>query len=117
MRARKITILAIYIAVAIVGCTDEPQLSEPLDGSLQRFEIHWPPVAPEVQTASRKPPLLRGAISIKETIRSKQARDLEFALTITRPSSEADREFWNSQLAFSDVPWMDEVRIWDSDMK
>ncbi|MCA9148401.1 MAG: hypothetical protein KDA92_03835 [Planctomycetales bacterium] len=39
---------------------------------------------------------------------------LEIVVTITRPSSEVAREFWNSQLAFADVPWMDEVRVWDS---
>jgi hypothetical protein len=41
----------------------------------------------------------------------------DLAVTITRPSAEPDRQFWNSQLAFADIAWMGKVRVWDADKK
>jgi hypothetical protein len=36
---------------------------------------------------------------------------------ITRPSTEADRLAWNKALAFADIAWMSEMRVWDADEK
>lgn len=96
------------------GCTSERHTGQPLDGSMHDFEIYWPPIALESKSTSGRVPLLRGDISFKELRTTGQSGSLEIVVTITRPSDEAAREFWNSQLAFSDVPWMDQVRVWDS---
>lgn len=97
------------------GCKSERQKLQPLDGSTHDFDIYWPPIAPESQSTSGRIPLLRGDISLKELRTTRQSSSLEIVVTITRPSDEVARDFWNSQLAFSDVPWMDQVRVWDSD--
>jgi len=110
-------ILAVCSATTISGCTREPQRKNTLDGTRHEFAIHWPPIAPEVERARKKPPLLRGDVSISESITADQRRALKIAVTIRRPSDEEGRKFWNSQLAFSSVPWMDEVRVWDSEEK
>lgn len=103
--------------IAAHGCTSERQSSPPLDGSTHAFDIYWPPLSPESKTNSRRTPLLRGAISIHETQTEGQSSSLQIAVTITRPSDEDARGYWNSQLAFADVPWMDEVRVWDLDSR
>ncbi|MEZ6035776.1 MAG: hypothetical protein R3C17_21975 [Planctomycetaceae bacterium] len=110
-------LLTIFSSMIISGCAREPQRGESLDGTTHEFDIHWPPIAPDAKTANTNPPLLRGDVSIKESSSSGQSRALEITFTIRRPSNEEEREFWNSQLAFSDVPWMDEVRVWDSEQK
>ena len=112
-----VVILTAYSSMTISGCAREPQRSETLDGTTHEFDIHWPPIAPEADTTTTKPPLLRGDVSIRESFTTSQSPALEIALTIRRPSNEEEREFWNSQLAFSDVPWMGEVRVWDSEQK
>ncbi|MBL8856298.1 MAG: hypothetical protein JNK57_20195 [Planctomycetaceae bacterium] len=60
-------------------------------------------------------PLLRGEIFVAESRSEVHPDSLELVVTITRPSDETGRKFWNSQLAFASVPWMDEVRVWDLD--
>lgn len=115
----------LFIACAsmiICGCSRQPQrdesrFSEPLARTKHEFDIHWPPIAPNGKTASTNPPLLRGDVSIKESSSSGQSCTLEITVTIRRPVDESERKFWNSQLAFADVPWMDEVRVWDSEQK
>lgn len=97
------------------GCTSERQSNPPLDGSTHTFDIYWPPQAPESKTTSGRTPLLRGAISVDESQTKDQSSSLRIAVTITRPSDEDARGYWNSHLAFADVPWMDEVRVWDLD--
>ncbi|HBN76019.1 MAG TPA: hypothetical protein DD473_09405 [Planctomycetaceae bacterium] len=88
---------------------------EPLLAGTNEFEIHWPPVEPTSEETKTKRPLLLGSVDIKEADADSEGLVLEIALTITRPSKEADREFWNSHLEFGEVPWMDEVRVWDAD--
>jgi hypothetical protein len=85
-----------------------------LDGTTHAFDIFWPPIAPESRGVAGHPPLLRGDVSIRESTMVGDHGSLEIVVTITRSSDEAARNFWNSRLAFADVPWMDEVRVWDA---
>jgi len=112
-----VVILAASWSMIISGCVREPQYSEAIDGTTHGFSIHWPPIPPEAETAAGIPPLLRGDVSLRESSSPDKSRALEISLTIRRPSSEEERKFWNSRLAFADVPWMNEVRVWDSEMK
>lgn len=118
IRANKYWSVVIIFSCAIIsanGCTSEPYPGQPLDGTAHDFDIYWPPITPESKSISGRIPLLSGNISFKELRTTGQSGSLEIVVTITRPSDEASREFWNSQLAFSDVPWMDQVRVWDSE--
>lgn len=101
----------------ISGCSPKPQPLPKLDGGTHAFDIYWPPVAPKAEGNRARQPLLSGSVAIRETNEGGDSIALEIAVKITRPPTERDREFWNSQLAFADVPWMDEVRIWDADQK
>jgi hypothetical protein len=101
----------------IVGCSRTKHRNETFDGKAHEFGIHWPPIVPNVDRNQAKLPLLRGDVSIKESTATDKSHALEIVLTISRSSNEVERKFWNSQLSFSDVPWMDDVRVWDSDMQ
>jgi hypothetical protein len=118
-RSRWNTCWAVWIVAgcaATIGCGSQeaPRRGDILNNSTHPFDIFWPPIAPESSSGVGRQPLLRGDIAIRETPAGRSQRLLEIAVTITRPSDDDARNFWNSQLAFSDVPWMDEVRIWDA---
>lgn len=112
-------VMLILIGIFNTGCVDEKQKDKPKVGPLlagtSEFEIHWPPVELNSEMASTRLPLLLGSVNIKEADADEEECVLEIDLTITRPSNESDRELWNSHLEFGEVPWMDEVRVWDAD--
>lgn len=116
IRWADVVVLACALALPC-GCRRSHHGSTRLDASTHAFDIFWPPNPPESQSTAERPPLLRGDVSFRESAVQSGHRALEIAVTITRPSDEAARTFWNSQLAFSDVPWMDEVRIWDAESR
>ena len=105
------------LLTCVLGCRHESDQHDFLHGSAHDFHIYWPPIAPKFKEPTNKRPLLHGNVSIKETTTATEDCTLEICVTITRPSTERHRQFWNSQLSFADLPWMDQVRVWDSASK
>ncbi len=108
---------ACLVAFTFSGCARETKPSTPVHGTTHAFDIHWPPIDPNSDDADIARPLLRGEVAVLGTHSTDGVPALEITLTISRPTSESDRQFWNSRLAYADLPWMDEVRVWDADSK
>jgi hypothetical protein len=102
-----------------VGCQRVEPLSgaEKLEHATCDFGIYWPPVDPDAARPTAVKPLLNGTLVLDATERTQGEAEVRLVVTLTRPSTEADRESWNSVLAFADIPWMDQVRFWDAEEK
>jgi len=100
-----------------VGCHrgEVASSGDKLDGATCAFDIHWPPLDPEGTLAELDRPLLNGVLSVEANEQPQGGAEMRLAVTITRPSTEDDRLHWNRELAFADIAWMDQVRVWDSD--
>jgi hypothetical protein len=111
--------LALCVQFLCVGCDRGETLAavDSLDGALCPFDIYWPPRDPQADLPVSARPLLRGSLALDAKQTSRGGAEVGLVLTVTRPSEETDRQFWNSQLAFADIAWMDEVRVWDADAK
>jgi len=102
-----------------LGC----QRVEPLAGTTDldhvraEFGVYWPPIDPDEPSSRAVPPLLNGTLSLDARDETPGKTLLRLAVTLTRPSTEDDRESWNSTLAFADIAWMGDVRVWDADRK
>jgi hypothetical protein len=81
------------------------------------FNIYWPPKDPDEAAAQSVQPLLKGTLSLVADRHVQGATALRLVVTLRRPSEEADRSHWNSVLAYSNVAWMEEVRVWDAEHK
>ena len=79
------------------------------------FPIHWPPADPAEVPPNSLTPLLKGTLTLDALQQADGETEVRLAVTLTRPSTEDDRESWNSVLAYGDVPWMEEVRVWDAE--
>ncbi len=112
---RKIFIALNFLTVLLVGCGGDKPLSKPLDSTSHPFAIYWPPSDPAEAERFDEQPLLRGRVKIVELRSNELGRELQIMIEISRPSTESSRQFWNSRLAFGDVPWMDQVRVWDAE--
>lgn len=106
--------MGVLCCLLAFGCAGESIEPARLNGAMSSFDIHWPPRDPENANARTAQPLLLGSIALEEVSFAAAESELRLALTITRPSTESNREFWNSRLAYADLSWMDEVRVWDS---
>lgn len=119
--------LAVVVQVLSVGCHreetstchhEEPlAAAESLDQAACDFDIYWPPRDPQEKDPASKNPLLRGTLTLDAKQAARAGVELRLVVTLTRPSEEADRQFWNSELAFADIAWMSEVRVWDAERK
>jgi hypothetical protein len=119
--------LAVVVQVLSLGCHREESLTatesvdhtlgESLDRTNCDFSIYWPPKDPQENPAASTKPLLRGTLTLDSKQAAGGAAELRLVVTVTRPSEEADRQFWNSQLAFADITWMNQVRVWDAGKK
>jgi len=47
----------------------------------------------------------------------RKLRTSPLRVTLSRPSDESGREFWNKSLAFPEYDWMRYVRVWDADQR
>jgi hypothetical protein len=105
--------------VQATGCEGEGTLTaaENLDGVSHAFDVYWPPRDPQEVTSVPVRPLLRGRLALEAKRAVGGGGEVWLAITITRPSEEIDRQFWNEQLAFADIAWMNEVRVWDAEKK
>jgi hypothetical protein len=79
------------------------------------FGVFWPPKAPSESPASGARPLLQGCMIVRPEHLSDGTLLVHLRILLSRPSDEAGREFWNSQLAFPEYDWMRYVRVWDKD--
>jgi hypothetical protein len=111
--------LAVVAQVLSVGCQRaEPLIgAESLDRATCAFDIYWPPRDPDENAPASTKPLLRGTLALDAKQVARGGAELRLVVTLARPSEEAGRQFWNSQLAFADIAWMKEVRVWDADGK
>ena len=121
-RCRLVALLLMALLGPAVGsgCRGrEPSLPKSdLDGAVCSFDIFWPPRDPLEQTPGADVrPLLTGTLTVDIAHVKGANAEARLAITIVRPSEEADRQYWNSQLAFADISWMNEVRVWDTEDK
>ena len=112
-------VLAPAVLALMIGCHRSKTLAaaESLDGAASDFAIYWPPTDPQENPVASVLPLLRGTLALDTKQTTGGPAELRLVITITRPSAEGDRQFWNSQLAFADIDWMGEVRVWDAESK
>ena len=111
--------LAFGLQLLCLGCnhTEAPVAADSLDGAVSPFSIFWPPRDPQEKSPIPARPLLCGEMTLDTKQTERGGAEVRLAVTLTRPSEETDRQFWNSQLAFADIAWMNEVRVWDADAK
>lgn len=102
----------------LFGCTP-PTLTDAdkLESAVCPYCVFWPPRDPEEKARELTSPLLRGDLTVDATEAGDGSAEVRLVVTMTRPSTEADRELWNSRLAYADIDWMDQVRVWDADKK
>lgn len=102
-----------------VGCDRAKTLTaaNTLDGAVCPFSIYWPPRDPQDRLPASAKPLLRGSLALDAKSAARGGAEVRLVVTVTRPFEETDRQFWNSELAFAHIAWMDEVRVWDADRK
>lgn len=77
------------------------------------FDVHWPLLNPEEKVARKKIALLQGQVTTRLVEATDGTQLLKIVVSLTRPSDEAHRQFWNSSLAFPEYDWMRYVRVWD----
>jgi len=118
-RALVLMTLAAVGQLLSIGCGGGSGSTVPgtLDGAVCPFDIHWPPRDPQEDAPQSAKPLLRGMLFANVEPSSRAAALLRLSVTLNRPSDEPDRQTWNSKLAYADIDWMDEVRVWDADGK
>ena len=105
----------VALLITPVGCHDGETLgaAERLDHASSDFAIYWPPVDPDEGLPASVKPLLKGVLTLDAEERDRGETEVRVVVTLTRPSAEADRRSWSSTLAFADIAWMNEVRVWD----
>ena len=79
------------------------------------FAVFWPPMDPGKTPSLQARPLLNGWVSIRPERSPDCIVAVHLRVTLSRPSEEAGRVFWNSRLAFPEYDWMRYVRVWDVD--
>lgn len=116
MRSAMFLLPLAAMAFSFPGCDRTPALSPPDDlrPASCDFGVYWPPKDPEEAGAKSARALLQGSLNVASGESTDGSATLRLAVTLTRPSEEADREYWNSTLAYSNVAWMEEVRVWDA---
>lgn len=79
------------------------------------FDIFWPPRPPASAPSLEAKPLLKGRLVLRPEPLPVRGLAVRLRVVLSRPSEEAGREFWNSQLAFPEYDWMRYVRVWDAE--
>lgn len=108
--------LVLALLTLISGCRDATSQKEVLlPAAKADFFIFWPPQDASENTGSSVPPLLQGEVWVTGETDAEGSSVLRIRMHLIRPSGEAERQFWNSQLSYADLDWMNEVRVWDKD--
>lgn len=110
-----LTVVALSIA-SVSHASDTTNRTDNVS-HVTEFRVAWPLQITSKEYAKTKLSLLHGEISsrLAELGDSKQA--LKIGITIERPSSEEQRRFWNSSLAYPQYSWMSTVRVWDGNQQ
>jgi hypothetical protein len=108
--------LVLALLLLSFGCGRVEPLSgaEELRSTTCNFDIYWPPKDPEEALAQSVKPLLKGTLGLAADEQPRGTTALRLVVTLKRPAEEADRNHWNTTLAYSNVAWMEEVRVWDA---
>ena len=107
------------LLLASTGCHREEPLAgaKELDHATCDFAIYWPPADPEKASPQSLKPLLKGTLALDAKAQPSGGTVVRLVVTLRRPSAEADRQHWNSVLAYDDIAWMSKVRVWDAEEK
>jgi hypothetical protein len=113
-------VLIAFYTLVFFGCSRQPVAvipEEPITGLA--FDLFWPPRDLKRLPNDPGEPLLNGELSIVIQSHQNGNKPNAFGLnvTLTRGSSDLDRERWNKDLAFPEHAWMSRVRVWDSEGK
>lgn len=77
--------------------------------------IFWPPVDRSAASLPPQRALLHATLRAElNTSKASHHHQIKVRVIVTRPSQEEDRLAWNRDLAFADIDWMSEVRVWDA---
>ncbi len=116
MRSAILTHPVVTLLLLFLGCgrTEPLRGAEELRSSTCEFNIYWPPKAPEEAGIQAIKPLLKGALNVVAEEQPRGVTAVRLVVTLSRPSEESDRQYWNTTLAYSNVAWMEEVRVWDA---
>ena len=108
--------LVAALLLLLFGCSHKEPIPEAreLDHATCSFDIYWPPEDPEQALPLSEKPLLKGMLTLVEEKQPGGAAGIRLGIMLTRPSQQTDRNHWNSTLAFADIAWMEEVRVWDA---
>ncbi len=109
----------LLVAVMLFGCgssqsAEVPQVDANAFSRKISFDVHWPLLNPEEKVARQKMALLQGQVTTRLVEATDGTLLLKIVVSLTRPSDEAHRQFWNSSLAFPEYDWMRHVRVWDA---
>lgn len=115
--------LAIAVMLVLLGTGGDDKMPAKTVSRPEReatslpFAIYWPLQDPLAESAPRGRPLLNGRLNVwLEDPDTDDAR-VVIGLTLTRPSDEESRAFWNKRLLYSEFGWMSRVRVWDEEKK
>ncbi len=106
--------LALLLLSPGCGCDETPSTPGRRFHTASGFPIYWPPADPAEAPPKSLRPLLTGTLTLDAQEQPPGETEVRLAVTLTRPSTEDDRNSWNTVLAYGDVPWMEEVRVWDA---
>ncbi len=109
----------LLLAMVLSGCNSSHGAEIPVSetnafSQKVSFDIHWPLLNPEEKAATQKTALLRGQVTARLAEPAGEKLLLKIVVSLTRPSDETHRQFWNSSLAFPKYDWMRYVRVWDT---
>jgi hypothetical protein len=100
-----------------VGGSDDTAPVSPQDSPTVAFGIYWPPQDPALAGGAKTRALLTGRVTVRVQNEAASGCTASLRLTLTRPSDEPSRQFWNSRLAFPEYDWMSYVRVWDAEQR
>jgi len=112
----------LLLAVLLLGCISSlsaeiPGVETNASSKNIGFDVHWPLLNAEEKVASKKMAVLRGQVTTRLVELAGGNLLLKMSVSLTRPSGEAHRQFWNSSLAFREYGWMSYVRVWDANQQ
>jgi len=85
------------------------------EGSSLGFEVHWPPINPNRESANPRSALLDGQLLVLPGGGESQELKMRILIELNRPTSDEARLRWNQQLKFPEYLWMARLRVWDKD--
>ncbi|MDP7015244.1 MAG: hypothetical protein QGG36_05570 [Pirellulaceae bacterium] len=135
----RLLLSALPCLIIAIGCTERPPIAPPIasqiaqgidtqviapsalrdkvTNSVETFGVSWPPREIGRSREELEGALLRGELSVFETVEDQTTHTFRVHITLERPQDELQRVRWNEQLAFPEHSWMAQVRVWDKDRR